>query len=198
MKKIYIILLITVVSVFMIANFVAADGKRWRTIRGTYKMIATGSCLHSPSGFKETIDPLGNPLFEPNDDEGVWGATTSAEGTWVFYSDGSGQADIWNYPIDFPPGSPAWVPGPRARSQHLTFDTTYEIKRDKITIYLFIPDSDPPVKVGKIEGWISLDKKTLTIPTHLQYINFRGAPLYEVVCNTTRVFIRVQRIREDD
>lgn len=111
-------------------------------------------------------------------------------GTWEFYSNGTGHADIWNYPIDFPPGSDQL--GPRARSQNLVYDTKYRVKKDVIKIDLYYPDGTFETKLGQLVGSVSLDKNTLTIPTQLQKINFpMGSPLYTAVCNTIRVFIRV-------
>jgi hypothetical protein len=114
-------------------------------------------------------------------------------GTWEFYSDGTGHADIWNYPIDFPPGSESL--GPRARSQNLVFDTKYQVNKDVIIIKLYVPDGTFKQQRGELVGSVSLDKKTLTIPTELQYINFGGPPLYQAVCNTMRVLIRVDNFK---
>ena len=190
MKKLTIIFIIAGLSILMPFNMTSAkDMDGWGAINGTYEMVANGSCLHSPSDFTMTSDALGNPLYIPNDSNGVWGATTSAVGTWEFYSDGTGHADIWNYPIDFPPGSDSW--GPRARSQNLVYDIKYKVKKDSIVIKLYVPDGTFSQQRGELVGSVSLDKKILTIPSDLQYINFGGPPLYTAVCNTMRVFIRV-------
>ena len=192
MKKYAQIVIIAALSMFMFA--VMASGKdkddRGGGIHGTYEMIATGSCIHSQSDFTVITDSLGNPQqYVPNDSVGVWGATTSAVGTWNFYSHGTGHADIWNFPIDFPPGSNSW--GPRARSQNLVYDTKYQVHKDVIIIKLYAPDGTFSQPKGELVGSVSLDKNTLTIPTELQYLNFGGPPLYQAVCNTMRVLIRV-------
>jgi hypothetical protein len=194
MKKITLILIISAFYMSMSSVEVSAGENGLNTINGNYKMIASGSCIHSPSGFVETTDGLGNPLYVPINSVGVWGATTSTKGTWEFYSDGTGHADIWNYPIDFPPGSN--IGGPRARSQKFVFDVEYEVIKDVIIIDLYL-HTDPPSfvqNVGHLEGSVSIDKKTLIIPTHLQKIEFGGPPLYSAVCNTMRVFTRVGKI----
>jgi hypothetical protein len=195
MKKLSLIVIIAALFSFMSVGIASAKDKDQSRggIQGTYEMIATGSCLHSPSGFEETTDTLGNPLYVPNDSEGVWGATTSAVGTWKFYSHGTGHADIWNYPIDFPPGSDSW--GPRARSQNLVYDTKYRVHKDVIIIKLYVPDGTFSQQRGELVGSVSLDKKTLTIPTELQYINFGGPPLYTAVCNVMRILIQVGNVK---
>jgi hypothetical protein len=195
MKKLSLIVIIAALFSFMSVGIASAKDKDQSRggIQGTYEMIATGSCLHSPSGFEETTDTLGNPLYVPNDSEGVWGATTSAVGTWKFYSHGTGHADIWNYPIDFPPGSDSW--GPRARSQNLVYDTKYQVHKDVIIIKLYVPDGTFSQQRGELVGSVSLDKKTLTIPTELQYINFGGPPLYTAVCNVMRILIQVGNVK---
>jgi hypothetical protein len=200
MKKYAQIVIIAALSMFMFA--VMASGKdkddRGGGIHGTYEMIATGSCIHSPTDFNVITDSFGNPQqYVPIDSEGVWGATTSAVGIWKFYSHGTGHADIWNYPIDFPPGSDL-LGGPRARSQNLVYDIMYQVIKDVIIIDLYFPDPDDPfvIKAGHLEGSVSLDKKTITIPTLLQKINFpEGSPLYTAVCNTMRILIQVGNVK---
>jgi hypothetical protein len=155
---------------------------------GIYDMVSSGSCIHSQSAFTKGTDANGFDYYAPNGT--TWGATTSAVGTWEFYSNGTGKADIWNYPIDYPPGSSL---GPRARSQHLLWDTKWVLNKDIISIKMYVPDGTFTQQRGEIVGSVSLDKKTLIIPTVLQQLSL-GDPLYYAVCNTMRTFIRVGNV----
>jgi hypothetical protein len=58
-----------------------------------------------------------------------------------------------------------------------------------------VPDGTFSQQRGELVGSVSLDKKTLTIPTELQYINFGGPPLYTAVCNVMRILIQVGNVK---
>jgi hypothetical protein len=58
---------------------------------GIYEMISSGSCLHSNEPFTTVVvDGLEHYVANGHS----WGATTSAVGTWEFYPNGKGKADI--------------------------------------------------------------------------------------------------------
>ena len=59
MKKITLVLMIIVLSVFMSANVTLAKG--WKYFKGTYAMSASGSCIHSQYGYYPIADtPAGH------------------------------------------------------------------------------------------------------------------------------------------
>jgi hypothetical protein len=176
-------LAIIVVSTFAIVSTASAQ------VIGTWEMISFGSCIHSDQPFT-TENVNGFDHYVPQGR--IWGATTSAVGTWEFYANGKGKADIWNYPIDYPPGSDGidstW--GPRARSQNLVWDTKWTRNKDVIVIKMFVPDGTFTQQKGEIVGSIDVLKQTIIIPTVLQQLSL-GDPLYNAVCHTMRTFIRV-------
>lgn len=178
------------IAVFIAFMFILASTVSAQVV-GIYDMVSSGSCIHSESDFTQGTDANGGVFYAVPSGSNTWGATTSAIGTWEFYSNGTGKAEIWNYPIDYPPGSTAL--GPRARSQHLMWDTKWFLNGDIITIKLYVPDGTFTQQRGEIVGSVSLDKKTIIIPTVLQKLNL-GAPLYYAVCNTMRTFIRVANV----
>jgi hypothetical protein len=202
MKKPALFLITVAFAVLVNASMASAQ------VVGTYEMVATGSCLHSTTGFiEDSAGKVLGPPFVPKPGSTVWGATTMAEATWVFYPDGTGFFTGLNYPIDFPPGSPFVGPppagstsqwGPRARQGGIGNDFKYHLIGSDIIIELYAPTIPPSyqTKVGELVGAVSLDKKTLTIPSANQVYNFTtlAPPLYWAVCNTARVLIRVGNV----
>jgi hypothetical protein len=201
MKKLALIVILAALSTLMSAAMTSAKdedpGKG--AIKGTYEMIATGNCLHSETGFDAgpTADDPYAPYI-PTPGGVTWGATTMAVGTWEFYPNGKGYAEIVNYPTDFPPGSPYIGPpppnntsqwGPRARATLLQYDFVYELHGDIIIITL-TNHNEPYQPMGVLKGSVSIDRKTMVIPTERAKANY-GPPLYWAVCSVARTFVRV-------
>jgi len=188
MKKLALIVVVVALSGLMSAGIVSAQ------VIGTYEMISTGSCLHSPSGFTNlsATPPSYAPPFIPNSPTGVWGATTMATATWVFNSDGTGHASGTNYPIDFPPGGVLGLGTPAARQNPIAFNFNYQLDGSEIIVDLYVNGA----YAGQLIGAVSLDKKTLTIPSAYQVYNF-GSTLGYAVCNTARVLIRVGNVPKE-
>lgn len=187
MKKIILVLIITALSLFVSTAVVTANDEGFS---GVYEMSSTGSCLHSIDGWMYGGGP---PYIPVNID--AWAATTMAHGTWTFNRDGTGVAGGENYVIDFPPGiTPGPFPlgsGPMARGNPFSFEFNYDVtSKGVITVTL---DSG-----FVLEGRVSVDKKTVTIPSAYQDYDLTAYGLGFAVCNTARVLIRVKDIREKD
>lgn len=191
MKKITLILFIAALSLFVSATVVTADDEYWRGFRGVYEMSATGSCLHSIDGWRDV-----SPPYIPEVDSEVWAATTMSHGTWTFNRDGTGAAEGENYVIDFPPGitppGPPWLgSGPMARGNPFSFEFTYAVThKGVITVTLgsgFV-----------LEGRVSVNKKTITIPSAYQEYDLTAYGLGYAVCNNARVLIQVKKIPDKD
>jgi len=182
MKKISIIMIIVVLSVFTSASVVLA--KRWNRLHGIYEMSATGSCLHSSNGFDEE----NAPPYIPNENSIVWGATTMAYGTWYFYSNGTGHASGMNYPMDFPPNGALGKPA--AREKKFGYNIKHQLEGNEVIIDLYLPDPDKPYAtyLGELIGTVSKGKRAIIIQTANQLFKF-GPPLYHAVCNTARLLI---------
>lgn len=162
MKKIALIMMITALSVFMLAAVVSADGNGWKNFHGVYEMTAKANGLHSTWGFSDgppyrpsTVDP------DPSDEETasrVWGSADVAYGTWKFFRNGKGTAEGMNYAFDFPPGGP-FFDGPIARNNPFYLEFDYDITRK----------GDITVTVTNLffelnmTGKISQDRKTMTL-----------------------------------
>ena len=186
MKKIILVLIITALSLLVSTAVVTAHDEGRRGFSGVYEMSSTGSCLHSIEGW---IDG-GGPPYIPVNNIDAWAATTMAHGTWTFNLDGTGLAGGENYVIDFPPGiTPG--PGPMARGNSFSFEFNYDVtSKGVITVTL---DSG-----FVLEGRVSVDKKTMTIPSAYQDYDLTLYGLGFAVCNTARVLIQVKYIREKD
>lgn len=182
MKKIILVLIITALSLSVTAAVVSADYECLRGFRGVYEMSLTGSCLHSIDGFGE------GPPYIPIGESGVWAATMMAHGTWMFNRDGTGSAKGLNYVIDFPPGIPG--PGSMARGNPFELHFTYYVThRGVITVIL-----DDAI----LEGRVSIDKKTISLPSAYQEYNLVEYGLGYAVCNAARVLIRVKKIPDKE
>lgn len=149
-----------------------------QVVGGQYMMIATGSCLHSTSGFNETAPPY---IPKINAHSKVWGATTMAQATWNFKNDGTGSAVGINYATDFPPGGPI-LKSPAVRQNPFVLNFSYEVTGSSITITLS--------PVSQLIGTVSEDENTLIIDSAYQVYNL-GPPMGYAVCNTARVLTRV-------
>ena len=103
MKRRVVIAMITALFVFISVAGVSADntGTRWNLL-GTYEMSLTGTCLHSPLGFKRGLNSSIIPK-SPADD--VWTSSMMATGKWIFKWNGTGTVEGENFVIDSPPGS---------------------------------------------------------------------------------------------
>jgi len=175
MKKLTLILVITVVSMFMFVAVAMAGGHGWKKLNGEYYMTSTGNCLHSTLGF--------NPNYTPITGVGsaVWAASTMTQGIWTFNPDGTGTADLENFVIDFPPG--ALGQGPIVRENTAKFSFTYEITREGV-LNVTLPNG------FILEGMVSQDHKTLALNSAYQPF---GTPTTNAYCNTARVLIRVDK-----
>jgi|WetSurSiteA1Bulk_404760.scaffolds.fasta_scaffold21948_1 hypothetical protein len=155
-----------------------------------YKMTATGSCLHSTSGFNEDGPPY-TPIIDGHSK--VWGATTTSDAIWRFNQDGTVLMSGMNYPIDFPPGNPQ-LKSAAARQNPIGFPVPnpdpkkpqpnkWDLDGNVITI------TNNAETVTLLEGSVSDDGSTIIINSYLTLYNL-GPPLYWAVCNTARVLIR--------
>jgi hypothetical protein len=164
-------------------------------IVGKYKMIASGSCIHSENGYDVAAN--GWITAKPGI---VYAGTTAWRGTWNFYSDGTGTysdkyyATVTPPPTVPPPGSkgPPFVvkggirvfsdgqntpPGPVG----ITY--TYDEAKREITVF----DGDAVYK-----GDVSLTEDVITLleDNHVIYGPL-PAPWWSITCNTSRTLIYV-------
>jgi hypothetical protein len=178
----------------MSAAVASADDKGFKhrgAIKGTYEMIATGSCLHSPTGFTGTgtvadpFIPIGPTVFA---------APTLAQAAWVF--DGSGTATFVgeNFATIFPGGAGSGALertnpiGTEASPYHFDYFVDgrggiYGTIREVPAIIEGVPD------YLTLEGRISKDHKIITLSNGGQ-IQYPGTAI-TAICNSARILFRV-------
>ena len=190
MKKMFFVLIITVLSMFMMAAVVSADGNRYRNFQGTYEMSLKGNGLNSTLGFTQSD----NGFFKPVANSVVWGSTDTAYGTFVFNRDGTGWAEGMNYAFDLPPGNLSIFGGPIARNNRFDIEFEYEISPDGlINLYITFP---PILATVEMTGKVSKNRNIMTLTNSNSLLVFVGS--HETLFTATRVLIRVLNDVEDE
>jgi hypothetical protein len=179
MKKITLVLMIIVLSVFMSANVTMAKG--WKYFKGTYAMSATGSCIHSENGY------IWGTFIDAVVPGVVYAGTTVSNGTWIFKKDGTGTYSYTMYATVTPPvQSPTCgIPGGIRIFEANDYTFTYEVTHSgNITIETQEGDT--------LEGTISRNKKTIVLlddPHEKGPLGF--CPWYRIICTATRTLMRM-------
>jgi hypothetical protein len=126
-KKLIVLVIITAMSLFIMASMASAEQNCRRAIRGQYAYIGETGCLFSPSGFNDKLQPNAG-----------WGIiqTYSRDGVVRFELNGTGTAEIFSRGIGLQYQLPSGQSFPHfAVTQGFTFDFTYTLTNDgKITI----------------------------------------------------------------
>ena len=188
MKKLVIFVLISALLTLTAAMALAHDDdNNFKKFRGTYKMIASGSCIHSEEGW---VDANGDensdakvPPFYPINPSKVYVGNTVTSGTWIFNKGGTGTYTITNYATILPgsgfyPTTDPFLKTQKPPAQNFDFTVS--------------PSGDITVKTGGIElvGIISIDKKVMTLINGNQ-VQYFGTGLWWTVCNSARTLIKV-------
>lgn len=135
MKKLAVFVVITVIALFIMADMTSAGSSGRRSIRGQYAYTGETTCLISPSGFNDKLQPAaGVGVIQ----------TSSREGVITFELNGTGSASMFSRNVSLPtliakiPPDPSIIIGtPSASTQEITFDFTYTLEKGgTITIIL--------------------------------------------------------------
>ncbi len=189
MRRITLVLMISLLSIFVSAAVVIADGKDGKRFSGVYEMIARGNALISTTGFTKTDNG-----WIANAGGQVWGTIDMAYGTWIFERDGTGTVEGKNFAFDLPPGNP--VHGVRARDNDVYMEFEYYVSSGgAISISVTYPNEPPPgndLTMLDMEGMVSQDRKTITL--HSEYVEFND----NVIFMASRVLIRVKKKAKDE
>jgi hypothetical protein len=129
-KKLAILVIITAMALFIMVDMASAGSSGRRAIRGEYAYTGETTCLISPIGFDDKLQPVGG-----------WGIiqTSSREGDIRFELNGTGSAYMFSRNITLPYQWPTSLPGNPfgASTMDITFDFTYTLEKDgTITIIL--------------------------------------------------------------
>jgi hypothetical protein len=184
MKKIAFIMIIA--ALWMIPIIASADDD-WNDFQGTYRMVASGSCIHSQNGYYDP-DSRGWIIAKPGV---VYAGTTVLDGVWVFNDNGTGtysqtlHATVTPPPRVPPPahGPPVEVAGGIRVFKANDAEFTYTIDEGVITV----------IDAGGLElkGSISIDWLHMTLVSADNVQNFGVAPFWYTICNTARTLIKI-------
>jgi len=141
-------------------------------------MIASGSCIHSVTGWVDSNNPpnynldVVTPPFSPIDPFQVYAGTTVTYGTWTFNKDGTGNYTLTNYATILPGSA---MHDPELLEQHHSGAFTF-----KVSPFGDITATTGNQTIGFVElkGSNSNDKKIMTIISANQVQNFNAIGLY--------------------
>jgi len=192
MKKIAFVMIIA--TLCMSPVIASAGGNGWKNFHGTYEMIASGSCMHSQDGWKDSSDPpkfdllAEKPPFYPVDPSKVYVGTTVAYGTWTFNKDSTGTYTITNYATILPGSGfyPTTKPFLLQQGPSAPFTFTVSPSGD-----ITVTTGNTTIGIVELVGSISNDKKIMTLISANQVQDLRFLELYWTVCNTARTLIKV-------
>jgi len=209
-KKLVLLMIITLIATFMMAATVTADPPGNRSIRGVYAATGFQMCLLAQCGFLEN--------FVPRAASYGFGSTQSLsiEGVFKFERDGTGEASITKRSINFAPTLPPDILSASAGVVIDTWTFTYTVTCDGS--YTMKPDKDsykskwtagPYDAEFTMNGWlfngsIAPDGKTITLNTGVPVkatlspaIVGPPCPLAQLICNTSLVLIWQHDIDEE-
>jgi hypothetical protein len=192
-KKLVLLMTITLIATFMMAATVTADPPGNRSIRGVYAATGSGTCLIAPLGFTN---------FVPNG--GLYMTMTfTMEGVFTFYGDGTGHIERPHAPVVIH-NSSLGVPFPSAGDSKDSSDFTYKVEGGGKVTLTQVPGShsgeftDGPLK-GFIYhnenrnwwGTVSPDGKTITLNSGFPDIitSPSSEPEEGLICNGSAVLI---------
>jgi hypothetical protein len=192
MKKIAFVMIVA--ALCMSPVIASAGDNGWKNFHGAYEMIASGSCMHSQDGWKDSSDPSKSnleaekPPFYPVDPLKVYVGTTVAYGTWTFNKDGTGTYTITNYATILPGSGFYSTTKPFLLQQGPSAPFTFTVSPfGDITV----TTGNTTIGIVELVGNISNDKKIMTLISANQVQDLRGFGLYWTVCNTARTLIKV-------
>ena len=130
-KRLAVLVIITVMATFMMADTVTAESRTHRFIQGQYAATGSVTCLVAFEGFDDDLVPNPVPAPDPTPTTGptirYQLLTCSMEGVFTFYRDGTGHGERPNSPCVIHSGPPG---APFAANSQDSWDFTYEVKRD--------------------------------------------------------------------
>ena len=188
-KKLVLLMIITLIATFMVAATVTADPPGNRSIRGVYAATGSGTCLVAPLGFTN---------FVPNG--GLYMTMTfTMEGVFTFYRGGTGHIERPHVPVVVI-NSSLGVPFPSAGDSKDSSNFTFEVERSKITLTQVPGSHSGEFTDGPLDGYtyqnenrnwwgkVSPDGKTIVLNSGLPDIITSPPPSVEgLVCNGSAV-----------
>jgi hypothetical protein len=209
-KKLVLLMIITVIASFVMAATVLADPPGHRAIRGRYAATGFQTCLLAQCGFLENYVPRAASYG--------FGSiqSFSIEGVFKFEADDTGTASITKRSINFAPTLPT-IPSASAGVIVDTWTFTYTVAGDGY--YTMEPDPGTYISTWTVgpyvpasytmSGWsfdghITPDGKTITLNTGVPTVATLSPPIVsppcpnaQLICNTSVVLIWPRNIDEE-
>jgi hypothetical protein len=171
-KKLVLLMIITVMALFIMAATVTAKPPVPHAIRGQYASTAGGTCFLAVCGFDANNVPL-NDMYQT--------LNYTSEEVYTFEPDGTGNVS-WTssnviYPTPSTSGPP--TPVPSAGIDTATWDFTYAVAGDRSVTITEVPDSftstwiSGPLK-GTTDTGLNGYKRTGTITQDAKMIILNG------------------------
>jgi hypothetical protein len=193
-RKLAVLVIITVIATFVMAATVTADQPGHRAIRGQYAGTGGGTCLVAPFGFNNLV-PIG----------GAYDLMTfSIEAVFTFKRDGTGNVER-TCPVVNHTGPP-WAPYPFGGNSKDSWDFTYAIEPDGSITLTQVPGSHSGEFISGPQaglkyknegrnrrGTVSPDGKTIILNGGLPDIvtdsPSNGDSQLQMICNDSAVLI---------
>ena len=210
MKKLAVLLIIPALAMFMVPALASANWYYWWGIQGTWEMSASGSCLHSSEPYSSSA---AGGWIAPGTSN-VYAGVTVANGTWTFESTGwltgKGTYSQRIYATILPGGATT-MPGKDTGGNPITLTVPLEVRvipslvlypqppavafTYEITPSGEITITEPNVGPDKVtlthSGSIATDRKTITLLTANQPVNYGTNLFANTICNFSRTLIKV-------
>ncbi len=190
-KKLVLLMIITVIATFMMVATVTAESPGNRSIRGVYAATGGVTCLVAPVGFTNLIPNNGLSML----------MTGTMEGVFTFYRDGTGHIERPHAPVVIL-NSTLGVPYPSAGDSKDSSDFTYQVDQGgKITITQVPGSHSGEFTSGPLAGFtyhnenrnwwgtISPDGKTIVLNSGLPDIITSPSSNEGLICNGSAVLI---------
>ena len=201
MKRLAVLVVITVMATFMMTAMAAAGSLK---TQGQYVSTGSGSCLLAMIGFDaETGVPLGVS-------SGLWLIQTfTSEGVWTFERDGTGSFTGLNRSVTPPYNPPSAAYPPSVGAHSVSFDFQYTVADGVMSItadqgtyvieWIYGPSAPKKYHLDGFSrtGAITPDGKTITlnggVPDKMTFIPTTGdgamPPGAQNICNGSYVLI---------
>ena len=186
MKK--LALMIIIVAMIMVSSVALAQGNGWDDFEGTYRMVGSGSCIHSQNGYYD-VAANGWITAKPGV---VYAGTTVLDGFWYFNNDGTGKYSQTLYATVTPPPS---VPPPAKGPPVEVAGGIRVFTANNVPFTYEIANGDIKVIAGGIElkGSISADLTTMTLVSANNVPSTGSpAPFWYTICNIGRTLIKIK------
>ena len=184
---------VMIIFALWMTPIIASAEDFWDNFEGTYRMVASGSCIHSQNGYYDP-DSRGWITAKPGV---VYAGTTVLDGIWYFTDEideaTNTKKGTYSQTLYATVTPPPRVPPP-AKGPPLEVPGGIRVFTTNNASFTYtIDDGDITVIAGGIElkGTISSDLNTMTLLSADTIQGPGPAPFWYTICNTARTLIKI-------